>query len=404
MTPGALAALGIGQCVNWGVLYYAFAVLVLPLERELGVQTWVVTGAFSLALLTSAAVAPAVGRLGDRDHGALIMQAGGVAAAVLLTVWTLVPGVATLYVVWAGLGLCMAATLYEPAFVIVGRAFDEPGRRLRALAAITLFGGLASTVFLPLTAMFVRQHGWRGAVLALAALVLVSTALAHLLVFRRLRATTPAPSRHQSTTQVAKDRAHAGWLPVVAGTFALASLTSAAFAANLVPSLGERGITPATAALLGGLVGIMQLPGRALLMSGSLAASPVRLVAASLLLQAVGLCGVAFAPPVWGVAAGIMIFALGAGLTSLARPYLVQAMDSGAAAGVLNGRIARQQQIARAGGPVAVAWLAGPLGYPAVFALMAVIFTAVALASQRMLRRPVAHVTPRPEEPAHNDR
>jgi uncharacterized PurR-regulated membrane protein YhhQ (DUF165 family) len=84
MTPRAIVALGIGQCVNWGVLYYAFAVLLLPLEQELAVARWVVAGAFSLALLMSAAVAPAIGRWGDRDRGALMMQAGGFPAAALL--------------------------------------------------------------------------------------------------------------------------------------------------------------------------------------------------------------------------------------------------------------------------------------------------------------------------------
>lgn len=96
MTPRTVVALGIGQCVNWGALYYAFAVLVLPLQRELGVPTWIVTGAFSLALLMSAALAPAVGRWGDRDRGAIVMQAGGLGAAALLVVWTLMPGVLSL--------------------------------------------------------------------------------------------------------------------------------------------------------------------------------------------------------------------------------------------------------------------------------------------------------------------
>ena len=188
MTPRAIVALGIGQCVNWGVLYYAFAVLVLPLQRELGVPTWVVTGAFSLALLMSAAFAPAVGRWGDRDRGAIVMQAGGLGAAALLAVWTFVPGVPSLYIVWAGLGLCMAATLYEPAFVIVGRAHDDPAQRLRALAAVTLFGGLASTLFLPGTAYVVAAAGWRGAVLTLAALLVASTVITRRFVFRHLRA------------------------------------------------------------------------------------------------------------------------------------------------------------------------------------------------------------------------
>lgn len=99
MARRAVIALGISQCLNWGVLYYAFAVLVLPLQRELGVSTWVVTGAFSLALLMSAVLAPRVGAWCDRGRGSVLMQAGGIGAGVLLAVWTMVPGVATLYVI-----------------------------------------------------------------------------------------------------------------------------------------------------------------------------------------------------------------------------------------------------------------------------------------------------------------
>src|SRR4029453_11528573 len=189
MSRKALIPLGIGQCVNWGVLYYAFGVLVLPLERELEVPTWVVTGAFSAALLTSAALAPAVGRWGDQGRGATVMQAGGVIAAVLLTGGTLAPGVFMLYVVWVALGLCMASTLYEPAFNIIGRAFHEPTKRLRALAAVTVFGGLASTVFLPLTALLLDALGWRGTVLVLASFVATSAGLVRAVVFRELSAT-----------------------------------------------------------------------------------------------------------------------------------------------------------------------------------------------------------------------
>lgn len=147
MPSRAVVAVGIGQCVNWGVLYYAFAVLLLPVEAELGAERWVVAGGFSLALLLSAMAAPIVGRWSDRDHGARMIQAGGYAAAGLLVLWTLVPSLWILYVVWAGLGLCMAATLYEPAFAVIGRAHGDPAARLRALGIVTVFGGLAITVF-----------------------------------------------------------------------------------------------------------------------------------------------------------------------------------------------------------------------------------------------------------------
>jgi MFS family permease len=385
MTPRAIVALGIGQCVNWGVLYYAFAVLVLPLERELSVSTWVVTGAFSLGLMMSAALAPTIGRWGDRDRGALVMQAGGFTAAALLVVWTLMPGVLMLYIVWVGLGLCMATTLYEPAFVIVGRACDDPAERLRALAAVTLFGGLASTVFLPLTAWLVPAMGWRGAVLMLAVLLALSTCITRVFVFRDL----PPPSARlvsaHSSPRPTDGETGSRRFPLIATMFALASLASAAFTTNLVPALGERGITPATAAMLGGLIGVMQLPGRALLMHGVFTASPLRLLAVSLALQAAGLAAVALAPSVFVAAGGTMVFALGAGLTALVRPHLIQTLFSNRSGGYLNGRIARHQQLARAAGPLAIAWLASLVGYATVFVVMAGAFTVVALASQGVL-------------------
>ena len=387
MTSRAIVALGIGQCVNWGVLYYAFAVLVLPLQRELGVPTWVVTGAFSLALLMSAALAPTVGRWGDRDRGAIVMQAGGFGAAALLVAWTLLPGVPSLYIVWAGLGLCMAATLYEPVFVIVGRAHDDPAQSLRALAAVTLFGGLASTLFLPGTAYVVAAAGWRGAVLALAALLVASTFATRRFVFGHLRAAAPRSPSDHLTPALTGGGANPAGFAFIATMFALASLASAAFTTNLVPALGERGISPTSAAMLGGLIGVMQLPGRALLMNGALKGSPPRLLAGSLLLQAAGLGGVAVASSMVVVAVGTMVFAVGAGLTTLARPHLVQTMFAARTGGHLNGRIARQQQIARAAGPFAAAWLASRIGYPTVFVAMAGTFAVIALAAPGFLGR-----------------
>jgi len=53
MTRRAVWTVGLGQCVSWGVVYYAFGVIVVPIEREFGAERWVVVGAFSLALLAS---------------------------------------------------------------------------------------------------------------------------------------------------------------------------------------------------------------------------------------------------------------------------------------------------------------------------------------------------------------
>ena len=387
MTRAAITALGLGQCVNWGVLYYAFAVLVLPIQHELAVDTWVVTGALSLALLISALMAPTIGRWADLDRGPVMMQVGGLTGAALLVAWTLTTSVSMLYVIWTGLGMCMAATLYEPAFAIVGRAFADPAKRLRALAAVTLFGGLASTLFLPLTAWLVDAFGWRGAVLVLAMLLAISAGTTHFPTFRTVATSSspggairsaPFPDRGEGTTSPQ--------LLFIALAFALASLSSTAFTTNLIPALGERGVSAGTAAALGGLLGVMQLPGRALLMNGSLAASPSALLAVSLALHAAGLGIVAAAPSTSVAALGTMVLALGAGLTTLVRPYLVHTLFALDAGGHLNGRIAMQQQLARAAGPLVVAWVASRVGYSIVFTLIASAFVLLALASGRVLR------------------
>ena len=118
-------------------------------------------------------------------------------------------------------------------------------------------------------------------------------------------------------------------------------------------------------------MGAMQLPGRAVLMQGTRGVGPVSLLALSLAVHAAGLGLIAFGPSALIVAIGTMVFALGAGVTTLLRPHLVQAMFDRESVGLLNGRIARQQQIARAAGPILVAWFASRFGYAAVMAFLA---------------------------------
>ncbi|HEY0874905.1 MAG TPA: MFS transporter [Vicinamibacterales bacterium] len=377
MSSRAVIAVGIGQCVNWGVLYYAFAVLLLPVEAELGAERWIVTGAFSLALLLSAIAAPTIGRWSDRDHGWRLMQAGGYAAAGLLAFWALLPSLWTLYLVWAGLGVCMAAALYEPAFAIVGRAHHDPASRLRALGTVTLFGGLASTVFLPLTDALVRAGGWRAGVMVLALLLVLSTGMIHRVAPTR----TPDGHSREATITPRRARTEAADsgppLSFLLLAFGFASLSSAAVIANLVPALAERAVTPTTAAAFGGMFGLMQLPGRAAMMQGRFSGSPFLLLAGSLGLQAFGLGTWALIPSAVAAFVGLAVFAVGSGLTTLVRPYLIHSLVEPHEAGYVNGRLAQAQQLTRAAGPVLAAWAVTAVPYSAVLALLGVAFAAL---------------------------
>jgi hypothetical protein len=386
VTRRAVIALGIAQCINWGVLYYAFTVLVVPVSTDLDVSPWVVTGAFSSALLMSALLSPVIGSRIDRGHGPAMMRTGGWAAAALLLLWAAVPGLASLYGAWVGLGICMATTLYEPAFAIVARAQADPARRLRALALVTVFGGVASTVFLPSADLLVRAVGWRMAVAVLAGAVAVSTLLMEAMVFAELRPVGSEERPLRAATPSGHEDAGRTFAWAVL-TFAFASFASAGLTANLVPALAERHVSPATTALLGSAFGAMQLPGRVLLSAGALSSSPERLIVVSLVLQAVGLVGVTLAPSVGWVAAALMMFAAGAGLATLARPHFTQTCFGIHRSGYLNGRLARWQQLARAAGPIAAAGLATVIGYGAVVGILGLSFAALGLASYRLWDR-----------------
>ena len=185
--------LAVTETASWGVLYYAFAVFLVPMQEEMGWSRAAVTGAYSLGLLVSGLAAPLVGHWLDRHGPRGLMTIGSTAGAALLLVWASVEDLLVFYLVWVGIGLAMAATLYEPAFAVLAKWFERG--RARALLLVTLAGGLASTIFLPLSAWQVEAQGWRGALFALAAILALLTILPHALVLRRSPEDPRPPSR-----------------------------------------------------------------------------------------------------------------------------------------------------------------------------------------------------------------
>lgn len=384
MHPRAIWAIGCGQLVNWGVLFFAYSVLLVPLQDAFDAPRWLIAGAFSLGLLVSAIAAPAVGRLADRGQGPAVMHAGGLLAAGLLIAWALVPTIWMTYIVWALLGLCMASILYEPVFAIVGRAYADPEGRLRAIATVTVIGGLASTAFLPGTSALVTRLGWRGAVVALAIIIAVTTVIVGQFAFRDLAwSAQTIRDAVVGSTGSHHDAAPLHGLGRMVVLFAMSIVVNSAVSSNLVASLIDRGLAPTFAATVAGSFGIMQLPGRLLLSNARIVPKPVPLLIVSFGLQIVGLLALV----VHGTLAmwvGVIVFAGGTGLTTLARPYLVLHRYGPERAGYANGVIARGQQLARAVGPVAAAALGSGIGYGGVFlGLAAILGAAMALASGR---------------------
>jgi len=109
-----VAALSVTETVSWGILYYAFAVFLIPMQRELGFSTAELTGAFAVALLVSGVAGIAVGRHLDRHSPRKLMTLGSIAATGLVLAWSQVDGLIALYAIWGAIGLVMARSSMSP--------------------------------------------------------------------------------------------------------------------------------------------------------------------------------------------------------------------------------------------------------------------------------------------------
>ncbi|HZP96235.1 MAG TPA: MFS transporter [Candidatus Limnocylindria bacterium] len=248
--------LGFTETVSWGVLYYAFSVLVGPMQAELGWSRGEITGAFSVGLVTLGLAGVAAGHWLDRRGPRLLMTAGSVVGVALLLLWSRIQDLAAFYVLWAAMGLCWSATLYSPAFATVTAWFRE--RRTEALTAVTLMAGLASTIFYPVTARLVSLLGWRDALVALAAILAAATILPHALLLRRAPGHVEHPYEPSLSLGEALRHPSFRWLAVGFFCFALGIGVNV----HLVPYLVGRGYDLGNAAFVAGLVGATQLVGR----------------------------------------------------------------------------------------------------------------------------------------------
>jgi MFS family permease len=361
------------------------------MEAELGWSRSEVAGAFSVALLASGLAAVPVGHWLDRHGPRALMTAGSLLGVALLVAWSRVTSLAAFYAIWAGIGLALAAVLYEPAFAVVARWFVR--RRHRALTILTVFGGLASTVFVPLATWLLERHGWRGAVLRLAAVLGVVTVPLHALLLRKDPSAVGAGPDGEAPGAAVEARPASegeGWRATVktrafwavATAFALASFSFVAATVHLVPYLLQRDVRATTAAAIVGLIGAMQLPGR--LFFGPLMGRMERrrLTASVFALQAAALASLPFTSGVAGLAAAASGLGLANGMATILRASTVAEAFGLDHYGKIGGGIAAFSVGARAAGPIAAALAYSALrDYRAVFLGLGAVTAAAALVS-----------------------
>jgi MFS family permease len=342
-------SIGIGQILAWGSSYYLLTVLAGPVVRATGwSETWVI-GALSLGLLISGLVSPRVGHLIERFGGRPVLATSAVLLAIGLLIQAFAPNLAIFMIAWLVIGLGMGAGLYDPAFGTVGRLYGENARS--AITQITLFGGFASTVCWPLSALFVDQFGWRGTSLAYAGICVAVILPLYLLgVPREAQRTPPVRptdgSAHSATRFRPGDRSA---LIVLAVGLTVASVIMTVIAVHILTLLQARGITLAAAVGLGALIGPSQVGARVLEAAFGRRHHPIWSLLISTAAVAIGLA--MLLGPSKIIAAGIVLYGSGSGIRSIARGTVPLALFGREGYAVLMGRLAMPILIAQAASP-----------------------------------------------------
>ncbi|MEV6596651.1 MFS transporter [Actinoplanes sp. NPDC051346] len=385
-----VAALAATQTVGYGVLSYAFTVLLLPIAADLHTSTTAVTGALTASVLAGAVAAVPVGRWLDRHGGRALMTVGSLVATVLMAAWSKVDNLPELYAVLIGVGLTGAMALYEPAFAVIVAWFPDPRRRATALLTVTVVAGFASSIFLPLTGYLVAAYGWRHALLVLAAIHGTVTVPLHWLLVRRPATGSlhggqrPAVARRPLRSVLADRR-----FLLLAVAFVAQAAALSTFTIHLVAYLIELGHPATLGASIAGLLGVLSVTGRLATTAAQRRLPPTMVVAAVFALQAVA----AVILPLVGASAGgavaaVMAFGLGFGVATIARPLLLTHLYGTAGYATLAGVLAVPVTVAKAVAPLAAATVHDATGsYPAVFIAVgvgcAISATGIALAGRR---------------------
>jgi predicted MFS family arabinose efflux permease len=355
--------LSLAQLVTWGSVFYTFALLMEPIERELGLSRAQSSLAFSLMLGVDGLLAYPVGRWIDQGHERRVVTAGSLLIAAGLALHTQVSGVVSFYAVWMLLGAGMAASAYNPVFAVVTRRYPQDFRR--AIITLTFLGGLASTVFIPLTAWLIDTWGWRAALGVLAVLPLVVCAPIHLRMLRDAPPAVPAtsPQRLDHASEAAGHVRLIRSTPfLLVGFFVVAMMgVVAALPAHMVSLLREAGLPPAWVVVVPASIGVIQVVGRLGLFVLERQGDPHRANRLIPLLIPLGLAVLLASQGSIALAlCFVLLFGLGNGMVTIVKGTAVAQYVSRQHVGALNGALGVPTALARASAP----WLMGLLWSP----------------------------------------
>jgi MFS family permease len=411
-----VGALGLTTIISYGTTQYLFGVLVVPLGSDLGWSRASVSGAYALGVIVGGLVGLPVGRLVDRFGARVLMSLGSVLGGASLLGLARVQALWQFYALWAGgIGIATALTFYPVTFTVVANWFQR--RRGAALAVLTLLGGLASPIYIPLSGLLVASIDWRAALEVLAITQLGIALPLHALLLRRhpedlgqLPDGAASAAIPAATDGVADALTPPVAAPTISGValreglrqvafwsltaaFALALLGNSVLFVHQIAYLISRHYGEVFAAGVAGAIGLASLPGRFVLNWLSDRVRPARLLASCLVAQAAGVVLLVYAGSLATLAGYVLIYGAAFGAISPLRATVMAEHFGRRAFGAITAVQGVPVALCAGLGPVAAGWLYDRLGsYGLVLWLCAAAF---------LLAGIVVALTPHPRAQFH---
>lgn len=373
-----IIALSVLVMVAFGTLFYAYSIFITEEAAGAEYSISLLSLAWTGAVLVGGGFAFIVGRTADRNGVRGIMALGTVVGAtglILLaasqTGWQLV------LVSWLLIGPAGAMTFYEPAFIAVDQWFGLAGST-RSLAMLTVIGGLAGPIFIPLTGFLTVSMGWRWAAVTLAAVLLVTGLVATVFVFpshmgeRHEHHEAPPSS---GVADLFRDRRFALFTAATLLTF----MAVQAVIFHRIAVFEQAGFAITVVVWWAAIAGLLSLPGRLIAPYLSTRIRPVLVAAAVTLIMggATALAAIAVVP--WQMGAHFIVFGLAFGAATPMRAVVMGRWYSGPRYGRIMGTQWTIVATLAAAGPLIVGLLRDGSGsYVLPMALTAALFVAAA--------------------------
>lgn len=377
-----LILLALTQIIGWGVVG-VLPVIAAPIAADLGASAPSVFLGTSVMYVAMGLAAPLAGRAFRLYGTRQAMAAGAGLIGLGLLVLALCRDLWMFWAAWALIGVAGALFLTTAAYAYIAEYAEDRARSL--MGTLMLVTGLASSVFLPVTALLDALIGWRGALYAYAAVMVL--AVSPLIGFG-LPATAAATAKDPRSPGARRGMVFV----LLVAAIALNSFVTFGIQAVGVQLMQAMGMDLAYAVGIASLLGIFKVGGRVVDLLGGqrwdgLSTGLVSGAMIPLGLAAMWLGGAGGVP----VAGYLLLFGVGSGAFAVARATLPLVFFQKADYTAAMATIALPMNLINALAPPVIAALMTDAGAPATFATLGALSLAafaVLLQLRRMRDRP----------------